>query len=75
MSLITASPPSETSGDFGYTVRVSNTCGTPSTRDVTGTITVWCPELSYSPASHDFGDKCEGEKDSTTFEIWNSAIL
>jgi hypothetical protein len=24
---MTASPPSETSGDFGYTVRVSNTCG------------------------------------------------
>jgi hypothetical protein len=69
---ITASPPSETSGDFTYTVRVSNTCGTPSSRDVTGTITVYCPELSYSPASHDFGDKCEGETDSTTFEIWNS---
>jgi GH25 family lysozyme M1 (1,4-beta-N-acetylmuramidase) len=69
---ITASPPSETSGDFPYTVRVSNTCGTPSTRDVTGTITVRCPELSYSPTSHDFGDKCEGETDSTTFEIWNS---
>ena len=31
-----------------------------------------CPELSYSPASHDFGDKCEGVTDSTTFEIWNS---
>jgi hypothetical protein len=69
---ITAAQPSETSGDFPYTVRVSNTCGTPSSRDVTGTITVFCPELSYSPASHDFGDKCEGETDSTTFELWNS---
>jgi hypothetical protein len=29
-------------------------------------------ELAYSPASHDFGDKCEGETDSTTFELWNS---
>ena len=69
---MTASPPAGTSGDFTYTVRVSNTCGTPSSRDVTGTITVCCPELSYSPASHDFGDKCEGVTDSTTFEIWNS---
>jgi hypothetical protein len=40
---ITASPPSETSGDFPYSVRVSNTCGTPSTRDVTGTIDVKPP--------------------------------
>ncbi|MEA2074705.1 MAG: hypothetical protein U9O85_03075 [Euryarchaeota archaeon] len=30
------------------------------------------PALSYSPTSHNFGDKCEGETDSTTFEIWNS---
>jgi hypothetical protein len=30
------------------------------------------PTLSISPSSHDFGDKCEGEMDSTTFEIWNS---
>jgi hypothetical protein len=30
------------------------------------------PELSYSPTSYDFGDKCEGVTDSTTFEIWNS---
>jgi hypothetical protein len=30
------------------------------------------PTLSISPSSHDFGDKCEGETDSTTFEIWNS---
>jgi hypothetical protein len=37
---MTASPPSETSGDFGYTVRVSNTCGSPSSRDVAGTINV-----------------------------------
>jgi hypothetical protein len=58
---MTAAPPSETSGDFPYTVRVSNTCGTPSSGDVTGTITVYCPELAYSPATHDFGDKCEGE--------------
>jgi hypothetical protein len=69
---VTAAPPDGTSGDFTYTVRVSNTCGTPSSRDVTGTITVYCPELSYSPASHDFGDKYEGETDSTTFEVWNS---
>jgi hypothetical protein len=45
---ITASPPSETSGDFPYTVRVSNTCGTPSTRDVPGTIHVDCPESSWT---------------------------
>jgi hypothetical protein len=69
---MTAAPPTETSGDFTYTVRVSNTCGTPSSKDVTGTITVYCQELSYSPASHDFGDKGEGETDSTTFELWNS---
>jgi hypothetical protein len=37
---MTATPPSETSGDFGYTVRVSNTCGTPSQIDVSGTINV-----------------------------------
>jgi hypothetical protein len=30
------------------------------------------PILSYSPASHDFGNKHEGVTDSTTFEIWNS---
>jgi hypothetical protein len=29
------------------------------------------PELSYSPTSHDFGNKHEGENDSTSFEIWN----
>jgi C1A family cysteine protease len=45
---ITASPPSETSGDFPYTVTVSNTCGTPSTRDVSGTIHVDCPESSWT---------------------------
>jgi hypothetical protein len=70
---VTAAPPAGTSsGDYPYTIRVSNTCGNPSTRDVTGTITVCCPELSYSPTSHDFGDMCEGVTDSTTFEIWNS---
>ena len=37
---MTASPPAGTSGDFAYTVRVSNTCGSPSTRDVSGNITV-----------------------------------
>jgi hypothetical protein len=37
---MTAAPPAGTSGNFTYTVRVSNTCGTPSTRDVSGTITV-----------------------------------
>ena len=40
---MTASPPSGTSGDFTYTARVSNTCGTPSSIDVTGTITVTSP--------------------------------
>ena len=45
---MTASPPSETSGDFPYTVRVSNTCGTPSTWDVSGTIHVDCPESSWT---------------------------
>jgi GH25 family lysozyme M1 (1,4-beta-N-acetylmuramidase) len=30
------------------------------------------PALSLSSTSHDFGDKCEGETDSITFEIWNS---
>jgi hypothetical protein len=37
---MTAAPPSGTSGDFAYTIQVSNTCGTPTTTDVTGTITV-----------------------------------
>jgi hypothetical protein len=30
------------------------------------------PELSYTPISYNFGDKCGGESDSITFEIWNS---
>jgi hypothetical protein len=45
---MTASSPSETSGDFGYTVRVSNTCGSPSSIDVSGTIHVDCPESSWT---------------------------
>jgi hypothetical protein len=45
---MTTSPPSETSGDFTYTVRVSNTCGTPSSRDVSGTIHVDCPESLWT---------------------------
>jgi hypothetical protein len=45
---MTASPPSETSGDFPYTITVSNTCGTPSTGDVSGTIHVDCPETSWT---------------------------
>ena len=51
---MTASPPSGTpSGDFAYTVRVSNTCGTPTTRDVTGTIHVIepCGNMGVSPTS------------------------
>ncbi|HEC94378.1 MAG TPA: DUF1573 domain-containing protein, partial [Thermoplasmatales archaeon] len=39
------------------------------------TVTVnvtWVPELSYSPTSHNFGEKAEGETDSTTFSVWNS---
>jgi GH25 family lysozyme M1 (1,4-beta-N-acetylmuramidase) len=49
---MTASPPSETSGDFGYTVRVSNTCGTPSTRDVSGTIHVSPPPCGHGQGSN-----------------------
>jgi hypothetical protein len=30
------------------------------------------PSISIAPTSHDFGDMCEGETDSTTFEVWNS---
>jgi hypothetical protein len=30
------------------------------------------PSISIAPKSHDFGDKCEGETDNTTFELWNS---
>ena len=42
-----------------------------------GSIKAWfnyvpSQKLSYSPTSYNFGDKCEGETDSTTFEIWNS---
>jgi hypothetical protein len=52
---MTASPPSETSGDFPYCVRVSNTCGNPSSREVTGTIHVTCiiseTEVSIEDAS------------------------
>ena len=41
---VTAAPPAGTSsGDYPYTIRVSNTCGTPSTRDVSGTIHVKPP--------------------------------
>jgi PKD repeat protein len=35
-------------------------------------VSISTPVLSYSPSSHNFGDMCEGETDSTTFEIWNS---
>ena len=28
--------------------------------------------LAFSPKSHHFGDKLEGETDSTTFEVWRS---
>ncbi len=50
---MTASPPAGTSGDFTYTVRVSNTCGSPSPRDVTGTIHVKipCGDMGVSPTS------------------------
>jgi hypothetical protein len=44
---MTAAPPSETSGDFTYTVRVSSTCGSQSSIDVPGTIHVDCPESSW----------------------------
>ena len=37
---MTVSPPTGTSDDFLYTVRVNNTCGTPSSKDVTGSINV-----------------------------------
>gem|GEM_PF-2380275 len=37
---LTAAPPAGTSGEFDYTVRVNNTCGTPTAQDVTGTIHV-----------------------------------
>ncbi|RCV63253.1 PKD repeat-containing protein [Methanophagales archaeon] len=50
---MTAAPPSETSGDFTYTVRVSNTCGSPSSRDVTGTIHVECPDTTPPSAVTD----------------------
>jgi hypothetical protein len=63
---MTASPPSETSGDFGYTVRVSNTCGTPSTRDVSGTIHVSpppCGNMGVNPASWSSTLNC-GESDN-----------
>ena len=30
------------------------------------------PILLYYPESHDFGDKLEGEVDSSTFKIWNA---
>ncbi|RCV63038.1 hypothetical protein C5S53_16110 [Methanophagales archaeon] len=40
-----AAPPSDTSGDFPYTIRVTNTCGTPTSAYVNGTITVLCDDL------------------------------
>jgi hypothetical protein len=65
---ITASPPSETSGDFWYTVRVSNTCGTPSTRDVSGTIHVDCIGPSQPPSySNPSVSPCSGTP-STQFD-------
>jgi hypothetical protein len=52
---MTASPPSGTCGDFDYTVEVKNTCGTPTTTDVAGTIHVPCIEecgnMGVSPTS------------------------
>ena len=59
-----ASPPAGTSGDFTYTVRVSNTCGTPTTKDVTGTIHVpCCGNMNVNPTSWSPTIKC-GESDS-----------
>ena len=51
--IIMASPPPDTEGDFPFTVRVSNTCGQPSSIDVTGTVTVTCPcgDMTVSPTS------------------------
>jgi hypothetical protein len=62
---MTAAPPSETSGDFPYSVTVSNTCGTPSTIDVTGTIHVDCPcgNMTVNPTSWCTTMNC-GESDN-----------
>jgi hypothetical protein len=46
---MTAAPPTGTSGDFAYTIQVSNTCGTPTTMDVTGTIHVITPTPTAAP--------------------------
>lgn len=47
---ITAAPPANTSGDFAYTMRVNNTCGTPTTGNVTGTIHVgMCGDVAPYP--------------------------
>jgi V8-like Glu-specific endopeptidase len=57
---MTASPPAGTSGDFPYTVRVSNTCGSPSSRDVIGTIHVSSkkPDLVISDKWVCWPDNC-----------------
>ena len=64
---MTASPPSGTSGDFAYTVRVSNTCGTPSSKDVTGTIHVK-PKLMEGDV--DELNNCVALKDSTLIKLY-----
>ena len=46
---ITASPPLGTDGSYPYTIQVSNTCGNPSSIDVTGTITVPCDDHPEYP--------------------------
>jgi hypothetical protein len=50
-----ASPPFlGTCGDFGYSVRVSNTCGSPSTTDVSGTIHLDCSAPNQPPSYSNF---------------------
>jgi hypothetical protein len=68
---MTASPPSETSGDFPYCVRVSNTCGNPSSREVTGTIAnIW---LNYNKDIVIVDSVSDGDLVPLTYNINNTA--
>lgn len=63
----TASPPSLAGGDFNYALRVSTAAGTPSPKDVTGTIHVECPsEYDIQPDSKQ--DDVAGDNDGMVFD-------